>query len=198
MTALVQVIVGTTRQGRFADRPAAWIADLIDRHEGLKSEVVDLRDHPLELFDRERAPAATGREHPSEASAEWARRIDGADGYVIVTGEYNHGYPAVLKNALDHAFVEWRRKPVSFVGYGGAGGARVVEQLRLVAVELDLAPMRLAVHLTPDVLRAVRESPDDQVAAAFEPVRPRAEQMVDDLAWWCATLAAGREPARAG
>ncbi len=71
----------------------------------------------------------------------FGRVIDRADGYVILTAEYNHGYPAVLKNALDSTFVEWRRKPVAFVGWGNTGGARAVEQLRAVAVEFEMAPL---------------------------------------------------------
>ena len=81
--------------------------------------------------------------------------IDRADGYVILTAEYNHGYPAVLKNALDSTFVEWRRKPMAFVGWGNTGGACAVEQLRAVAVEFEMAPLRHAVHVQPDVMRAI-------------------------------------------
>ena len=79
-------------------------------------------------------------------------------GIVILTGEYNHGYPAVLKNALDSTFPEWRRKPVAFVGWGNTGGARAIEQLRLVAIEFEMAPLRHAVHVLPDILIAVRRA----------------------------------------
>ena len=71
--------------------------------------------------------------------------IDRADGFVVLTGEYNHGYPAVLKNAMDWTFVEWRHKPITFVGWGNVGGARAIEQLRAVAVEFEMAPLRHAV-----------------------------------------------------
>ena len=69
------------------------------------------------------------------------------DGYIICSPEYNHGYPAVLKNALDYTYYSWSRKAVAFVSWGGAGGARGVEQLRAVAVELDMVPIRHAVHI---------------------------------------------------
>ena len=77
---------------------------------------------------------------------------------MLVTAEYNHGYTAVLKNALDHTFVERNRKPVAFVGYGNVGGARAIEQLRLVAVELEMAPLRHAVHILPDVMIPARRA----------------------------------------
>ena len=83
-----------------------------------------------------------------------------ADGFVILTGEYNHGYPAVLKNAMDSTFVEWRRKPISFVGWGNVGGARAIEQLRQVAVEFEMAPLRWAVHILPDILISLRQADD--------------------------------------
>ena len=76
----------------------------------------------------------------------------------MLTAEYNHGYPAVLKNAMDWTFVEWRRKPMSFVGWGQVGGARAIEQLRQVAVEFEMAPLRHAVHILPDAMIAARQA----------------------------------------
>ena len=85
--------------------------------------MIDLRDHPLPFFDAAQS-AYTGRNYPTADVAAFGRRIDQADGFVILTAEYNHGYTAVLKNAMDHKFVLWRRKPVAFVGWGNVGGAR--------------------------------------------------------------------------
>ena len=91
---------------------------------------------------------------------------------MILTAEYNHGYPAVLKNALDSTFVEWRRKPVAYVGWGNTGGARAIEQLRAVAVEFEMAPLRHAVHVLPDVFMALRQAPDPADLAPFAPLEP--------------------------
>jgi NAD(P)H-dependent FMN reductase len=124
--------------------------------------------------------------------ARWGRTIDAADGYVIVTPEYNHGYPAALKNALDHSFVEWHRKPVAFVGYGSVGGARAIEQLRQVAVELEMAPLRHAVHILPDVMRAAREAARPVDPAVFASLEARAALLATDLLWWAQALAAAR------
>ena len=77
----------------------------------------------------------------------WRGKVRDGDGYIICSPEYNHGYPAVLKNALDYTYYSWSRKAVAFVSWGGAGGARGVEQLRAVAVELDMVPIRHAVHI---------------------------------------------------
>jgi NAD(P)H-dependent FMN reductase len=92
---------------------------------------------------------------------------------------------------MDWTFVEWRRKPITFVGWGNVGGARAIEQLREVAVEFELAPLRHAVHVLPDVLVAARSAePGD--CAAFEPLEAKLKVAVDDLGWWIAALAAAR------
>ena len=185
---LLQVITGTTREGRFSELVAAWVLDRLGRHDAFEVELVDLRDHPLPFFDGD-PPARTGRDYADEAVTRFSEVIDRADGYVLLTAEYNHGYPAVLKNALDSTFVEWRRKPAAFVGWGNTGGARAIEQLRAVAVEFEMAPLRYAVHVLPDVLIAVRRAPDPTDLSLFAPLEPRLELLADDLAWWMRALA---------
>ncbi len=189
---LLQVITGTTRQGRFSERVAAWVLERLATHDAFTVEHVDLRDHPLPFFEAEAAPARTGRNYQDEAVARFGATVERADGYVLLTGEYNHGYPAVLKNAMDSTFVEWRRKPVTFVGWGNVGGARAIEQLREVAVEFEMAPLRHAVHVLPDVLLAVRRAEDPADPALFAPLEPRLTLLADDLAWWMQALATAR------
>jgi NAD(P)H-dependent FMN reductase len=88
---LVQVIIGSTRPGRFAEKPAAWMMDrLAGRHE-LDAELVDLRDYPLPIYEQASSPARTLRDYPTEPIARFGRVIDRADGYLIITSEYNHG-----------------------------------------------------------------------------------------------------------
>ncbi len=188
----LQVITGTTRRGRFSERVAAWVTGRLEQHGAFEVELVDLRDHPLPFFDGD-APARTGRDYTDEDVARFGRVVDRADGYVILTAEYNHGYPAVLKNALDSTFVEWRRKPVAFVGWGNTGGARAVEQLRAVAVEFEMAPLRHAVHVLPDVLIAVRQAEDPSDASLFAPLEPRLAMLADDMEWWMRALATARD-----
>ncbi|HEV7762354.1 MAG TPA: NAD(P)H-dependent oxidoreductase [Acidimicrobiales bacterium] len=188
---LIEVIVGSTRDERFSERAAAWTVDRLSARDDMKIELVDLRDHPLPFFDG-RAPAHTKRDYPTPEAARFGQTIDRADGFVIVTPEYNHGYPAVLKNAIDHTFVEWHRKPVSFVSWGNVGGARVVEQLRLVAVEMEMAPLRHAVHILPDVLVPALRAPEPFDLALLDPLEARLKLLADDLAWWATALTAAR------
>ncbi|HUI47804.1 MAG TPA: NAD(P)H-dependent oxidoreductase, partial [Acidimicrobiia bacterium] len=148
---LVQVITATTREGRFGEKVAGWAVAYLEARSEFDVELLDLRDHPLPFFDAA-PPARTGREYSRDDVARLGRTIDRADAFVVVTGEYNHGYPAVFKNAMDWTFVEWRRKPITFVGWGNVGGARAIEQLREVAVEFEMAPLRHAVHILPNVM----------------------------------------------
>jgi len=103
-----------------------------------------------------------------------------------------HGYPAVLKNAMDWTFPQWQRKPIAFVGWGNVGGARAIEQLRLVAVEFEMAPLRHAVHILPDVMLPARQAADVSDTTAFAPLEPKLKLLADDLTWWAAALAAAR------
>jgi NAD(P)H-dependent FMN reductase len=186
----IQVIIGSTRPDRFGEKPARWVAEQLAARGDLDVELVDLRDYPLPFFEASLPPAYTLREYPDEATARWGRKVDEADGFVFVTAEYNHGYPAMLKNALDHLFPEWHRKPVAFVGYGNVGGGRAIEQLREVVVELEMAPLRHAVHVLPDLMRPAMQS--DYDPALFESLLPKLQVLGDDLAWWAKALATAR------
>jgi NAD(P)H-dependent FMN reductase len=187
----IQVIMGSTRPARFGEKPARWVTEGLAARGDLSVELVDLRDYPLPFFEQPRPPAYSLRDYPDGAIARWGRKVDEADGYVFVTSEYNHGYPASLKNALDHAFPEWHRKPVAFVGYGNVGGARAIEQLRQVVVELEMAPLRHAVHILPDVMVPAMKA-DGYDASLFSSLEPKLERLGDDLAWWARALAAAR------
>lgn len=185
----IAVILTSTRRDRFADRPAEWVADRL-RSVGADVDVIDLREHELPAFDSP-APLYTPREYPSAAIADFGRRIDAADAYVVLTGEYNHGYPGIFKNAIDHLYVEWDRKPVAFVGWGNVGGARVVEQLRTVSIELGMAPIRPAVHILPDVLVPAMTAPAYD-PALFTGLDGKLDTMVEELLWWTAALSRAR------
>ena len=192
---LIQVISGTTREGRFSEKVASWVTQQLEAREDFDVEQVDLRDHPLPFFDGV-APARAPREYASAEVERLGRTLDRADGFIAATAEYNHGYPAVLKNAMDWTFVEWRRKPISFVGWGNVGGARAIEQLRLVAVEFEMAPLRHAVHILPDIMMASRQSADPGDTTAFAPLEPRLKLLADNLTWWADVLSAARRHER--
>jgi NAD(P)H-dependent FMN reductase len=193
----IQVILASTRPGRFGEKPAAWLMDRLSTRTDLDAELVDLRDHPLPIFDQPAPPAHTLRDYPNEAIARWGRTVDEADGFIVVTPEYNHGYPASLKNAIDHVFPELNRKPITFVGYGNVGGARAIEQLRLVAVELEMAPLRHAIHILPELMMSAMKA-NTFTPDLFAPLDGRLDVAAADLAWWANALAAARAESAIG
>ncbi|MFJ4923811.1 NADPH-dependent FMN reductase [Streptomyces sp. NPDC088725] len=186
----IQVITSSTREGRFSEKVAQWVVEHLEARADFTVDLLDLRDHPLPFFDQP-PPAYTLRDYPTEAVGRLGGKLDAADGYVILTAEYNHGYTAVLKNAMDHTFIEWRRKPVAFVGWGNVGGARAIEQLREVCVEFEMAPLRHAVHILPDLMRpAMQADPFDP--GVFNTLEAKLTLLSDDLAWWTSALAEAR------
>jgi NAD(P)H-dependent FMN reductase len=194
MTKLkVHVILGSTREGRFGDKPAHFIRDFLNRDPRLEAELVDLRDWPLPMFDQPKSPTrVTDGNYGHPVANRWAAKVAEADGFVMTAAEYNHGYTAVLKNALDWIYREWSRKPVSFVGYGSAGGARAVEQLRQVAIEFQMVPIKFAVHVPSAVYMATRTESAPVDPSHFAPLEPAAEAMRNDLAWWASALREAR------
>ena len=180
----IQIIIGSIRDGRAGEPVARWFADLAARRDDLATELIDLREWNLPFLTTASPPS---RRYETEVQRRWAAKVAEADGYVLVTAEYNHGYPPPLKNALDHVYAEWNRKPVAYVSYGGpGGGTRAVEQLRGVAVELQQVPVRRQVIIHrpwPDITDGV---------FAGEPYERQAAGLLDELAWWAEVLRAGR------
>jgi len=185
----IGIVISTTRPGRFADKAIEWLWKLASERTDMQFEIVDLRQYPLPFFDEPMSPAwATPR---NEVAQRWARKIGELDGFVFVTAEYNHGVPAVLKNALDYAFKEFNRKPAAYVGYGGVGGARAVEQLRLINIELQMAALRASVHIGgADFLGMLLHG---KTFADSPHLEPAARAMLAELAWWTRALKVARE-----
>jgi NAD(P)H-dependent FMN reductase len=168
-TMKIGVIYGSTRVGRFCDRVAAWTYLKIAAHNGFEAETID----PLHLTNDE----------------ELRQRLAACDGFVVVTPEYNHGYPAPLKSLIDSIGAEWQAKPVGFVSYGGAsGGLRAVEQLRQVFAELH------AVTIRDSVSFAGAWEQFDEAGALLRPERAERSMaaMLDRLRWWANALRVAR------
>jgi NAD(P)H-dependent FMN reductase len=183
------IVIGSVRPNRFADHPALWIAEIAKKRGDFQVELIDLKDYPMPLFEEAASPLYAPSQN--EVARRWQKKMAQFDAYVFTAAEYNRGPTAALKNALDYAYTEWNNKPVSFVGYGGVGGARAIEQLRLNAVELQMAPIRNAVHIQfPIYLAVVKEG---KTLGEFDFLQQNARDMLDQLAWWTNALKAARE-----
>jgi NAD(P)H-dependent FMN reductase len=175
------IIVGSTREGRFGPKVANWFASIARDHGAFVVDTIDLVEANL--------PVVLSGPVPPELHT-YRARLDRADAFVVVTPEYNHGYPAPLKQALDLAHAEWQAKPVAFVSYGGvSGGLRAVEQLRQVFAELHATTIRDGVSL---------HSPWSQFAVGGDGGAPAgaeeaAKIVLDRLAWWAQALRAARQ-----
>ncbi len=189
---IISVIVGSTRQGRFSEKPAQWILQHLKKRVGVDAPLLDLRDFPMPFFDQPMPPAMPGRPpYENDVVKKWTAAIAKSDGFIFVTPEYNFGPSAVLKNALDWVYPEWNRKAVAFVSYGGAAGARSVQQLRETAIELQLAPVRSSVHIPATTLWAHFQG--GNVDAGLAELEGPAGIMIDDLLWWTVALRTARD-----
>lgn len=176
---MIHIIIGSTRQARFGDKPAAWIAKLL-KQQRVDYEILDLKEWNLPFYDEPVSPKsmkAYNADYVSPVGKKWAQKVAEADGYIIITAEYNHGYTGVLKNALDYAYNEWNNKPVSFISYGGvAAGTRATQQLKQVLLELKMMPVHANVHIS-----FYWEKLDKQGNFDFAPYENAANAMIKQL-----------------
>ena len=179
----VAVLIGSNRHGRFGPVVAEWLLDRIGERDDLVPDVLDVAETPLPTTFA-RSPEATA------ALAEVTPKLAGADAFVVVTPEYNHSYPAGLKNLIDWHYTEWRAKPVALVSYGGmAGGLRAVEHLRQVFAELHAVTVRDTVSFHGAGTAFDEEGhPREETAPAAA-----AKVMLDELVWWARALKEAKE-----
>jgi len=183
----IALLIGSTRPDRFADVPARWLLEGAAERDDLTLDVLDLRDYRLPFYGEPHSAASATH----DAVAAWRHAVAQADGYIVTAAEYNHAPTAVLKNALDHGTTEWHRKPIGFVGYGGVGGARAVEHLRHIAVELQMAPIKVAIHIAGDIFSSIKSGRTD--LDAYPHFATGRTMFFDQLVWWGRALRAGRE-----
>jgi NAD(P)H-dependent FMN reductase len=189
----LKITIGSTRPGRAADQVTSWIVPAAHSHGEFAVEVADLRDWDLPIFGETIATVGDFRNPSFSAPAvkRWNSMIAEGDAFLLITPEYNHSVPAVLKNAIDTVFATFafRTKPVACVAYSGgiAGGTRAVEHLAQIAIEAEMVPLRNNV-IIPFVESAFGPDgqPADQRATAAAAI------MLDDLAWWGTTLRQAR------
>jgi NAD(P)H-dependent FMN reductase len=186
----VGMIVGSTRPNRFADVPVKWLMEGAAARTDLQLDVLDLRDYRLPFFNEPAPPAYAGGVYTQPEAEAWRKRIGEFDAFIATVAEYNHGPTAVLKNAFDSAYLEWQRKPIAFVGYGGVGAARAIETLRGVVIELQMAPIKHEVNIGMEpYLGIVR---DGRALNDYEYLVQSRGVMFDHLVWWGEALKAAR------
>lgn len=187
---LIALIIGSTRATRFADKPAQWMLKQAQARPDMDVEIVDLRDHPLPFFNE----VASNLRIPSKdpEAIRWQQTIARFDGFIFVVAEYNHSITAALKNALDQSYKEWNRKPFTAIGYGGVGGARAIEHLRGIGVELQMVSTRSAVHIGGgDFMKVFPMGGNQPIEEIESGLLPSAGAALDELAWWAqATITA--------
>ncbi|MEL3949807.1 MULTISPECIES: NADPH-dependent FMN reductase [Streptomyces] len=181
----VAVIVGSNREGRFGPVVAEWLLARVRAHEGFEADLIDLAevDLPTSLSFRPSAEVVAELDKVTPKLAE-------ADAFVVLTPEYNHSYPASLKNVIDWHRDEWEAKPVALVSYGGiSGGLRAVEHLRQVFAELHMVTVRdtVSFHNAGALFDDEGAHRDPSVAEAA------AKGMLDQLHWWAWALRAAKE-----
>lgn len=180
MSKKVQLIIGSTRQNRLSPTIASWIETQVGRTEGLELEVIDLKEVNLPFFDEPTPPSmAPG---VSAAAMSWAAKISSADAFIILSPEYNAGYSAVLKNAIDYLKSEWQNRPVTIVTYGFGGGVSSAAQLKQVFTRLgsDIVESGVAIDIGP-IMNATGGISDATTSlAAYEaPLQTALAEIVD-------------------
>ncbi|GGK21797.1 FMN reductase [Pilimelia terevasa] len=185
MTSL-QIIVASTRPGRIGLPIGQWCAARAEKHGAFDVELVDLAQWNLPMMDEPHHPRL--RRYTHQHTRDWSAKVDAAEAFVFVMPEYNYGYTAPLKNALDYLWQEWQNKPVGLLSYGGiAAGTRALQLLRPVLSGMHLVPLPEMVSI-PFAGKAV----SDGVFTAPEPAEDSLAAMLDSLARWADTLRAHR------
>ena len=188
----IAIILGSTRPGRNGEAVAKWVHQQASQRTDAQYELVDLKDFDLPFFNE----AASNLWMPSSdpKAVAWQNKIGEFDGFIVVAAEYNRSITGALKNALDQAYVEWARKPMTAIAYGSMGGARALEHLRNIAVELQMVPTRNAVHIGGGDFWKVHPGMggSGNIADIEAAILPSAGLALDDLVWWANATKAAR------
>lgn len=186
----IALIIGSTRANRLADKPAHWMLAQAQARGDMDVELIDLRDYPLPFFDEVSSNLYAPSQNPE--ALRWQKKIAEFDGYIFVVAEYNRSITGALKNALDQAYVEWRRKPFTAIGYGGMGAARAIEHLRTIGIELQMVSTHAAVHIGGGDFFTIFPMGGNQPMEAIEQnLLGHSKTALDELVWWAkATMAA--------
>ncbi|EYD77165.1 putative reductase [Rubellimicrobium mesophilum DSM 19309] len=188
----IALIISSTRDARWADKPAQWALRKLQERDDIEVELVDLRDFDLPFFNEVASNAYVPSQDPN--AVRWQEKVASFDGYVFLVAEYNRSITGALKNALDQAYVDWGKKPMGLVAYGSVGGARAAEQLRLIAIELQMVPVRAGVHIGgSDFYRVSAYNPNPEPMEALDGVLGGSlKDMADQVSWYARVLKEAR------
>lgn len=187
----IPIILGTIRKERESEKPAKWLYSYIKKKNLFRTELIDLKEWDLPFLTESRWQSRVDGKYSVPKVQKFSEKIKSADALLIVSPEYNHGYPGVLKNALDWIYEEYNYKPIGIVGVSSSitGGSRMVEQLRLVSIELKMIPIREALYFA-QVQNAFDEKGDVIDGIGWE---ERADRFLGELIWLTNVLNEGKK-----
>ena len=186
MSLKIGIIISTTRPTRSGNKVGKWFFDKVSKNPDLEFELIDLNEVDLPFLSE--PESASSGHYTQEKVIAWSKKVEGLDGFVFVTAEYNNGIPAPLKNAIDTLYHEWDRKPVTFVGYGTYGATRAVEQLVNVTAKVGMVPLPKTFVGIVHPWDAIHD--DGTVDEQY--VQGKVEGLLDNLKWWAQTLKTNR------
>ena len=185
----IGIIISSTRAARVGEQAARYVESVAKKRTDLAFEIIDLRDYPMPFFDE----IASNAYVPSSnaVARAWQEKIASLDGFIFVTAEYNNSITAALKNALDYAYPEWNRKAAAFFSYGSAGGARAVQHLRDICVELQMAPVGQSVLIMGKDFYPIMNG--ERQVKDLDQLEGQVDAMLDQLSWWTGALKRARK-----
>ena len=185
---VLRIVIGSTRPGRVGPAVAGWIAERATEHGGFDVQLADLAELNLPLFDEPNHPRL--RQYTKQHTKDWSALVAASDAFVFVTPEYNHGFNAAVKNAIDYLAIEWQNKAAAIVSYGGvAAGTRATQMLKQVLTAVKIMPVPEAVNI-PFVMQHLDE---DRRFKSTELLDASATAMLDELLRWTGALAMLRQ-----
>jgi NAD(P)H-dependent FMN reductase len=191
----VQIIIGSTREGRVTDRAAKWVVNHArEKLDGYEVELLDLRDYEMPFFNESVSPQFNPERKPEPIVKKWLDKLAEADAYILVTPEYSRSYPAVLKNALDFTDYQLEKKPVALVAHGSTGGSNAVAHLRGVLPGVLAITIPAATYFSDGVAGKIDDNGvlDEEVKNRAYGPQTSLENLLAQLKWYSDALAAAR------
>ena len=188
------VILGSVREGRVTERLAKWALKAAKELPDTEVELLDLKDYPMPFFAESVSPKSNPDCHPEPIAKKWLDALNGSDAYLIVTPEYNHSIPGVLKNALDYLDWQMSKKPTAIVSHGSTGGARATAHLKGIISEIRGVAISTNVAFAHRVSESINEEGilNEELAANEHGPNTALHNSLAELKWYSDALATAR------